>query len=132
MTNHIVCFDPRPDFVPDGWVIWNAPRPMYGSELPSKNMAREWRGDFLTGIWYAAVNPEDPYAADWTTHNEWDNGAIVEYATITQARVEVSTHYVLLHGARMGNDRVMARVDAMSDHQIMSQYARLQATGSSY
>ena len=39
----------RPKAMPAEWRIFNAPRPIYGEET--------WEGDFLSGIFYAAVRP---------------------------------------------------------------------------
>ena len=40
----------RPNDVPKGWHIHNAPRPLYGDIT--------WQGDFLSGIFYAALDPQ--------------------------------------------------------------------------
>lgn len=39
--------------VPEGWTVYNAPRPLYGQV--------RWQGEFVHGVFYAAVAPEgDP------------------------------------------------------------------------
>lgn len=45
---------PRPAEIEPTWRIFNAPRPLYGDKL--------WRGDFIKGVFYAAVNPAGPDA----------------------------------------------------------------------
>jgi len=36
----------------EGWRVFNAPRPLLGT--------RTWRGDFIAGLFYAAVAADDP------------------------------------------------------------------------
>jgi hypothetical protein len=38
-----------------GWFICNAPRPIYGTET--------WQGNFVSGVFYAAIDPTDTQAA---------------------------------------------------------------------
>ncbi len=40
----------RPSNAPEGWTVWNAPRPLYGEIV--------WHGDFVKGCFYAATNPD--------------------------------------------------------------------------
>ncbi len=40
----------RPSEAPEGWTVWNAPRPLYGEIV--------WHGDFVKGCFYAATNPD--------------------------------------------------------------------------
>ena len=62
---------PRPAHVPAAWPIFNAPRPLCGTVT--------WTGEFLTGIFYAAVDPADPAAAAFIAHNRRDAAVVVEY-----------------------------------------------------
>lgn len=39
----------RPAQAPQGWVIFNAPRPIFGTY--------DWKGDFISGVFYTAVDP---------------------------------------------------------------------------
>jgi len=69
----------RPRDVPSDWRIFNAPRPLYGH--------MNWQGDFVSGIFYVAVNPDGEYADTFIRKNheqdaielvylsqqEWDN-----------------------------------------------------------
>lgn len=52
---------PMPD-APAGWIVMNAPRPLIG-QMTLDN------GPFLTGRFYAAVDPADPRAADYIKTN---------------------------------------------------------------
>lgn len=52
-----------PEAVPAGWVIVNAPRPLYGKIT--------WQGPFRHGIFYAA-SPDTPDArACWAADDAW-------------------------------------------------------------
>ena len=44
----------RPADLPDGWLMFNGPRPMYGM--------RAWQGEWCRGSWYAAVDPSEAEA----------------------------------------------------------------------
>ena len=60
----------RPNNVPEGWIILNAPRPLYGPAT--------WQGDFLNGRLYAALDPQDE-----------DNAKTIEYNMRAMAAAEV-------------------------------------------
>lgn len=62
----------RPSHVPSGWVIFNAPRPLYG---------KDWKGDFRHGVFYAAVDPNDPMQAGFIEENRRLDGWMIEYIT---------------------------------------------------
>ena len=47
--------------VPAGWIVMNAPRPILGTQLHE--------GEFLKGIFYAAIDPQDAMAARQATEN---------------------------------------------------------------
>ena len=46
-------FDKRPEDIPESWLIFVAPRPIFGE--------KEWRGSGGHGWHYAAVDPSDEY-----------------------------------------------------------------------
>lgn len=48
---------PRPDDIPMDWVIYNAPRPLYGH--------KRWLGDFRHGVFFAAVMSEGDIADEF-------------------------------------------------------------------
>ena len=56
---------------PDGWLLFNAPRPLYGH--------REWRGDFVHGVFYAAVNPRGERAEWMICENAKLDGWVIRY-----------------------------------------------------
>ena len=73
----------RPVDIPETWMIYNAPRPLYGH--------KRWQGDFRHGVFFAAVAPEgDPAdefndAAEYHKRNRQLDGH--ECVWITQADV---------------------------------------------
>ena len=62
---------PRPYQAPEGWTIWNAPRPLYGSV--------EWQGDFLHGIFYVAIAPDEQRSAWMIAENASLDGWVIEF-----------------------------------------------------
>ena len=60
----------RPDVEQD-WLIFNAPRPLYGH--------KEWQGDFLHGVFYAAVDRHGDRAAWMVRENCMLDGWILEH-----------------------------------------------------
>jgi len=57
--------------VPERWIVYNAPRPLMGHE--------GWSGEFVHGIFYAAVNPEGEYADVYIKRNQELDGYIVRW-----------------------------------------------------
>ena len=46
--------------IPESYLIFNAPRPLCGSRIAENSDDRyEWINDFVSGIFYAAVAPDD-------------------------------------------------------------------------
>ena len=64
---------PRHATVPPHWTIYNAPRPLFGH--------MNWTGDFITGLFYAAIDPNGPGAEEDTERNRAFNAVIVNYVT---------------------------------------------------
>lgn len=60
----------RPSQAPHGYVIYNAPRPIYGVE---------WIGDFCSGIFYTALNPECPDFAKLHELNRRQDAVVLTY-----------------------------------------------------
>ena len=71
---NIKTFSVRPENINSDWIIFNAPRPLVGNKT--------WQGDFLSGIFYAAVDPSDAMAHDFISNNETNGAKIVEYTTV--------------------------------------------------
>ena len=78
----------RPANVPECWRVFNAPRPLYGH--------RTWDGEFVTRLFYAAVDPNE---ANAEAHEE-SNRALEarELVFITQEELDqrVDAHSVRL------------------------------------
>jgi hypothetical protein len=71
----------RPADIPEGWLIFNAPRPLWGQ--------RQWTGEFRHGIFYAAVDPAEPDTKQlsWMLQQNADlDGWLLEYVTMDQVR----------------------------------------------
>lgn len=78
-------FKMMPDNLPNGWLVFNAPRPIYGTWL--------WEGDFRHGIFYAALDPESNEAAALIKRNHELDASIVEYWTMPDIRAAVIEYY---------------------------------------
>ena len=63
----------RPADVPDGWIIFNAPRPLDGDKT--------WQGDFYHGLFYAAVDPAGKLAAESVYDSVALDGWVCEYVS---------------------------------------------------
>ena len=72
-----------PANLPAGWIIMNAPRPLLGQETA--------QGDFLTGRYYAAIDPEDEFAQGYIDRNVQDGAVVVFVAdTATQTAMALN------------------------------------------
>jgi len=63
----------RPTQAPEGWLIFNAPRPLYGQ--------LEWQGDFKHGLFYVAVDPADEFSAGFIFENLRNDAYLLRYAS---------------------------------------------------
>jgi len=76
----------RPEDVPAGWPIFNAPRPLVGT------MA--WNGDFIHGRFYVAVDLSDAiYAKTMIKRNIELDAWLIEYITEEEASQSVIDYY---------------------------------------
>lgn len=77
----------RPRQAPEGWRIFNAPRPLYGTLRNEDGQVSPgtWDGDFLHGTFYAAVDPADPNADMWVGNNAILDAQEIQYITEQQA-----------------------------------------------
>lgn len=75
----------RPD-VPEDWMIFNAPRPLYGT--------KEWNtGPFLHGVWYAAIAPDEE-RKDWMVERNVSlDGWLVFYHTAEELAAIAFEYY---------------------------------------
>lgn len=75
----------RPAHIPADSIIFNAPRPIYGSEC--------WQGDFCSGIFYAAVHVDNPDRAFCIKQNKSLDARVLAYVTESEARQMVADYY---------------------------------------
>lgn len=89
-TRKVVNF-PRPQEAPKGWEIYNAPRPLFGTRDGDK--VYTWEGEFISGIFYAAINPDDPDAEMWREENEKLHATRLEFVTRQSVIDEMVAYY---------------------------------------
>jgi len=70
-----------PADVPADALIFNAPRPIAGTTT--------WKGDWLSGTFYAAVNADDPWREDWIKANRSDHAMLVYFVDEETAKAAV-------------------------------------------
>lgn len=87
--------DVRPAHIPSDWFIFNAPRPLDGSEL-SGNRWAIWEGEFRHGCHYTAVDPRDPFATQRIRDNIALDGWVVRYVSNDDIAAAMET-YCLEH-----------------------------------
>jgi hypothetical protein len=75
----------RPEQVPEGWAIYNAPRPLYGDKT--------WQGDFVHGVYYVAIAPHTPATALFREENALSDAWELEYVLPEAAIAEQMTWY---------------------------------------
>ncbi len=80
----IIVVSDRPRQAPVSWEVWNAPRPIYGQEL--------WQGDFLSGIFYAAINPFDEFSNGLRYENVMLHASRLVYVTADEHRADVERY----------------------------------------
>lgn len=69
----VIYHQPNPLTLPQekGWVIFNAPRPLAGD--------RRWTGDFIAGVFYAAVDPNGDDAKEHYAFNFNMDATMLQY-----------------------------------------------------
>jgi hypothetical protein len=68
----------HPENVPKDWLIFNAPRPIYGH--------KEWTGDFKHGVFYVGIDPSDEHAIPFIQRTHDLDGWLVRYFDESEAR----------------------------------------------
>lgn len=63
----------RPEQAPADWLVFNAPRPIYGHA--------EWIGDFITGVFFTAVDPDAEEADHFIERNRQLDAKQIAYIT---------------------------------------------------
>ena len=104
-TRRVVNF-PEPIYAPAGWEIYNAPRPLYGtvtSDSDGENYgACTWQGDFISGVHYAAIDPNDPDADRLREENRKLDATRLVWVTQETVIAEMVEYY----NKRFSADRV--------------------------
>ena len=89
-------YDPRQEAaeqgidVPEHWEIWNAARPLYGHV--------NWRGTFLSGVFYVAIDPEGDYADEYRERTQRLDGYLITYLDYERDVVPWARRYCQEHG----------------------------------
>ncbi len=81
----------RPADIPDGWRVFNAPRPLYGQ--------MDWQGDFLSGIFYVAVDPASEISAGFIERNRQLDARELVYISQEEFDARVDAY-----GQKMANE----------------------------
>ena len=74
-----------PANVPEDALIFSAPRPLCGTTT--------WEGDWVCGIFFAAVTADDPYRAMWLKENKNLDATKVNFVSDEQGRFMVREFY---------------------------------------
>jgi hypothetical protein len=75
----------RPANIPNTWTIMNAPRPLWGT--------RAWQGDFISGIFYVALDPASVSYQDHYDYNQSQDATILEYVSQQDVVDEMIAYY---------------------------------------
>jgi hypothetical protein len=121
----------RPAKAPEGWIVFNALRPLYGTLGPQdpvsdRPIAETWEDTQgrLTGIHFAAVDPKDPDAMDWIKYNANQDAVIVEYDALSlkdrdprtyRYNVEILREFADLLGPQGSPFWAWSKIDAYAD-----------------
>ena len=77
--------------LPPHWNIYNAPRPIYGTE------GYEWRDDCFCGVFYAAVDPDDEMAQRWDERNAELDARVIVYMSEEDALAKARSYLTDKH-----------------------------------
>jgi hypothetical protein len=87
----------RPSTLPAGWIVFNAARPLAGSlieadsdrALASGMVPNVWTGVFISGVFYAAVDPADDDAQQWIDQNRNLDARVLKWIPVADHRARV-------------------------------------------
>lgn len=65
-----------PEQVKPGWLVFNAPRPLAATPPYNENT---WIEDFVHGVFYAQIDPAEPYAQQRLRENKGLDSWLVEW-----------------------------------------------------
>jgi len=72
--------------VPAESLIYNAARPIYGQV--------QWTGDFVSGVFYTAVDPKNSLAQEWDELNRQQDATVLVYFTEAEAFEAAKAYYL--------------------------------------
>jgi hypothetical protein len=81
----IVAENMTPEEIPADWLIFNAPRPLYGD--------RTWIGPFCSGVFYAAVDPSGDGTAAYIKMDRELDAVLIRWVTEAEIREWADTYY---------------------------------------
>lgn len=64
---------PRPEDIPADWVVFNAPRPIYGHKC--------WEGEYNAGTFYAAIDMSDKWGEEYLKETLLLDGYPLQFIT---------------------------------------------------
>lgn len=90
--------------IPEGSVIFNAPRPICGSQFGKYNLFTNnhmnipiWLfcPDWHPQVWglTTIVTKDDPYRAEWIKENQSLHAVVIEFISEEQAKMQLLDHY---------------------------------------
>jgi hypothetical protein len=84
LENTLIVLDKRPTELPTGkrippeYMIMNAPRPLYASD------DLHWTGDFVHGVFWVAVDPNDPLLIEMNLNLDAYRLHFIDYAAVAE------------------------------------------------
>ncbi|GEM_PF-5957298 len=96
--------DQTPKDIPENWIVFNAPRPLYGH--------KDWQGEFGHGRFYAAVDPDGDRAAWMIEQNKSLDGWIYQDIDTDTMQAIVRQKYIeYMKGDTDKVDGILANAD---------------------
>lgn len=77
--------DVVPAHVPENAIIFNAPRPLLGEY---------WEGEFISGIFYAAITDDNPYKESLIAQNKALDATVLIFVPEAEARKLVQDYLI--------------------------------------
>jgi hypothetical protein len=115
-TRKTIVIGERPELALPDTFVFNAPRPLHGSEIPwgkresgvwteehGNRNRLEWIGDFIQGVFFAAVSYDDPDARRLIAYNADLDATFLQYVdreTYRQETIEWAKQYLAAFNKR--------------------------------